>query len=107
VEIHASIFAVSDVTRILEALAVGNLASADELLPLVCHDLRNLAIEPPGQTLQPTALVQEAWFRLGANGQPRRGRIAPITLPRRAGAMRRILVERTRRAHSSSLTMKP
>ena len=48
VEIHASIFAVSDITRILEALALGDLASADELLPLVCHDLRDLAIEPLG-----------------------------------------------------------
>lgn len=65
VAIHATIFAVSDVTRILENLARGDRASADELLPLVYEDLRKLAAlkmadQAPGHTLQPTALVHEA-----------------------------------------------
>src|SRR6266536_217670 len=64
----------SDVTRILEAIQHGDGRAADELLPLVYEELRKLAArkmanEMPGQTLQPTALVHEAWVRLtgGAN----------------------------------------
>src|SRR5690348_10142353 len=60
---------VGDVTRILDAAAKGDPRAADELLPLVYDELRRLAAakmaqEQPGQTLQPTALVHEAWLRL-------------------------------------------
>ena len=59
----------SDVTRILSAIEQGDARAADELLPLVYQELRCLAAqkmshEPPGQTLQATALVHEAWLRL-------------------------------------------
>src|SRR4051812_26689379 len=60
---------VSDVTRILDAAQQGDPKAADELLPLVYEELRRLAAhrmvnESAGQTLQPTALVHEAWLRL-------------------------------------------
>jgi RNA polymerase sigma factor (TIGR02999 family) len=84
----------------LEAVARGNPAAAEELLPLVYEELRRLAAakmanEAPGQTLQPTALVHEAWLRLGGaasqgwNGREHFFRAA-------AEAMRRILVDRAR-----------
>ena len=62
--------AISDVTHIIERLQKGDPAAAGELLPLVYAELRKLAAhkmaqEAPGQTLQPTALVHEAWLRLG------------------------------------------
>src|SRR6266404_5794529 len=65
-------FRVSDVIRILEAAQQGDPQAADELLPLVYDELRRLAAhkmahEPPGHTLQPTALVHEAWLRLVGN----------------------------------------
>src|SRR5262249_34309911 len=61
-----------DATRLLEAAQKGDLKAADELLPLVYNELRQLAAakmarERPGQTLQPTALVHEAWLRLVGN----------------------------------------
>ena len=76
--------AVSDVTPILEAVARGDQASADELLPLVYQDLRKLAAlkmagQAPGHTLQPTALVHEAWLRLAGN-EPGRFSPAPPSL---------------------------
>ena len=60
----------SDVTRILSQIESGNPLAADELLPLVYDELRKLAAaklsqEKPGQTLQATALVHEAYLRLG------------------------------------------
>ena len=60
---------VSDVTSILQSIEQGDPTAAEELLPLVYDELRKLAAakmagEPPGQTLQPTALVPEAWLRL-------------------------------------------
>ena len=63
----------SDVTRILEAIEQGDPKAADELLPLVYEELRKLAIvrmasEKPGQTLQPTALVHEAWLKIAGEG---------------------------------------
>src|ERR1700679_1258663 len=66
----------SDVTRILEALAHGDPTAADELLPLFYQELRKLAAhkmsgQSPGHTLQPTALVHEAWLRL-AGSEPGR-----------------------------------
>src|SRR5881227_2430126 len=91
----------SDVTRILEAIQHGDGRAADELLPLVYEQLRRLAAhkmanEMPGQTLQPTALVHEAWLRLtgGANQEwNSRGHFFAAA----AEAMRRILVENARR----------
>jgi RNA polymerase sigma factor (TIGR02999 family) len=70
-------------------------------LPLVYEELRRLAAhkmaqEAPGQTLQPTALVHEAWLRLGADGQPPWKNRAHF-FAAAAEAMRRILVERARR----------
>ena len=79
----------------------GELPPAEELLPLVYEELRKLAAhkmaqEAPGQTLQPTALVHEAWLRLGADGQPPWKNRAHF-FAAAAEAMRQILVERARR----------
>ncbi len=90
----------SDVTRILDRVQQGERRAAEELLPLVYEELRQLAAhkmahEAPGQTLQPTALVHEAWLRLTAKDYPwdnRRHFFAAA-----AEAMRRILIERARR----------
>ena len=91
----------SDVTRAIEAMRQGDPQAADELLSLVYNELRRLAAdkmaqEPPGQTLQPTALVHEAWLRLGADAQPPWVNRAHF-FGAAAEAMRRILVERARR----------
>lgn len=92
----------NDVTRILSAMQHGDPRAADQLLPVVYDELRRLAghwlsHEAPGQTLQPTALVHEAWLRLvdGANGEHWDGRGHFFAAA--AEAMRRILVERARR----------
>jgi RNA polymerase sigma factor (TIGR02999 family) len=91
---------VSEVTRMLEAIDQGDTRAAEELLPLVYDELRRLAAhqmaaETPGQTLQPTALVHEAWLRLGADAQPAWQNRAHF-FAAAAEAMRRILVERAR-----------
>jgi RNA polymerase sigma factor (TIGR02999 family) len=91
----------SEVTQILEAIQHGNPKAADELLPLVYEELRKLAAhkmasERPGHTLQPTALVHEAWLRLAgdrASEFENRGHFVAAA----AEAMRRILVESARR----------
>ena len=91
----------SDVTRILERAQAGDPRAADELLPLVYGELRKLAAakmaqEIPGQTLQPTALVHEAWLRLvGSQNQQWNGRAHFFGAA--AEAMRRILIENARR----------
>ena len=93
----------SEVTQILEAIHQGNPKAAEELLPLVYEELRKLAAhkmanERPGHTLQPTALVHEAWLRLvgdRASEFENRGHFFAAA----AEAMRRILVERARRKH--------
>ena len=91
----------SDVTRILERVEQGDGKAAEELLPLVYGELRRLAAhkmanEMPGQTLQPTALVHEAWLRLtGGGNQEWNGRGHFFAAA--AEAMRRILVENARR----------
>jgi DNA-directed RNA polymerase specialized sigma24 family protein len=64
----------ADVTQILTAIERGEARAAEELLPLVYDELRRLAAsqlshQPPGQTLQATALVHEAWLRLGGTDQ--------------------------------------
>jgi len=91
----------SEVTRILSAIEHGDLHAAEELLPLVYEELRQLAAqrlaqEQPGQTLQPTALVHEAYLRLvgGADQSwDSRGHFFAAA----AQAMRRIVVETARR----------
>lgn len=91
---------VSDVTLLLQQIASGDAQAGDKLLPLVYDELRRLAAsklarEAPGQTLQPTALVHEAWLRLGGDAQPSwQGR--RHFLGAAAEAMRRILVDRAR-----------
>jgi len=94
----------SDVTQILEAAAQGDSAAAEELLPLVYEELRRLAAakmanEAPGQTLQPTALVHEAWLRLAQQSRAdwkNREQFYAVA----SEAMRRILVDRARRRRS-------
>lgn len=92
---------VSDVTRILEAANNGDPKAAEELLPLVYEELRRLASakmahEAAGQTLQPTALVHEAWLRLVGNLDPKWNGRAHF-FGAAAEAMRRILIDRARR----------
>jgi RNA polymerase sigma factor (TIGR02999 family) len=90
-----------EVTRILEAIDQGQKLASAELLPLVYRELRQLAahklsLERPGQTLQPTALVHEAWLRLvGAEDPGWDGRAHFFAAA--AEAMRRILIENARR----------
>lgn len=96
---------VSDVTRILEAAQRGDPTAADQLLPLVYDELRRLAAhkmanEAAGQTLQPTALVHEAWLRLVGDENPEfdgRGHFFAAA----AEAMRRILIDRARRKRAA------
>jgi RNA polymerase sigma factor (TIGR02999 family) len=92
----------SDVASFLDGLGAGGPATAEQLLPLVCDDLRRLAAyrsahEPAGQTLQPTALVHEVYLRLVgdkvATSWDGRGHFFAAA----AEAMRRILVENARR----------
>jgi RNA polymerase sigma factor (TIGR02999 family) len=92
---------VNDVTRILTRAQEGDAKAADELLPLVYAELRRLAAhkmanEAPGQTLQPTALVHEAWLRLGGDQQPVWQNRAHF-FGAAAEAMRRILIDRARK----------
>src|SRR3954471_12612304 len=92
----------SDVTLILQKIEQGDpRAAADELLPLVYQELRKLAAakmhrEAAAQTLQPTALVHEAWLRLGGDGQPSWQNRAHF-FAAAAEAMRRILIDRARK----------
>ncbi len=91
----------SDVTPILDSIAQGDPKAADELLPLVYDELRKLAAhkmaaEAPGHTLQPTALVHEAWLRIrGSEAKAWDGRRHFFAAA--AEAMRRILVDSARR----------
>jgi RNA polymerase sigma factor (TIGR02999 family) len=92
---------VSEVTRILDRVEQGDPKAAEELLPLVYEDLRRLAAskmvrENPDQTLQPTALVHEAWLRLAREEkQSWKGRTQFMIAA--AEAMRRILIDNARR----------
>ena len=95
----------SDVTRILSAIERGDPKAADQLLPLVYDELRRLAAsrmarEAPGQTLQATALVHEAYLRLLDGGQPQGWNGRGHFFAACAEAMRRILVERARHKRS-------
>ncbi len=91
----------SDVTRILNAIERGDAQATDELLPLVYEELRLLAAqklshEVPGQTLQATALVHEAYLRL-VGDEPQSWENRGHFFAAAAEAMRRILVENARR----------
>lgn len=89
------------VTQILAGLGAGHSGAASELLPLVYDELRHLAAsklarEKPGQTLQATALVHEAWLRL-VNSEQQNWQNRSYFFAAAAEAMRRILVESARR----------
>jgi RNA polymerase sigma factor (TIGR02999 family) len=91
----------SDVTRILNAIERGDAQATDELLPLVYEELRllaaqKLAHERPGQTLQATALVHEAYLRL-IGSEPRSWNGRGHFFAAAAEAMRRIIIENARR----------
>lgn len=89
-----------EVTRVLQAIRAGQPSAADELMRLVYDELRAMArarmqCERPGQTLQATALVHEAWLRLGEGPFANRAHFFSAA----AEAMRRILVDRARWKH--------
>jgi RNA polymerase sigma factor (TIGR02999 family) len=95
----------SEVTRILDAMAQGGTNAAYELLPLLYDELRQLAArelahEKPGQTLHATALVHEAYLRLVDGEATRRWNSRGHFFAAAGEAMRRILVENARRRHS-------
>ena len=95
----------SDVTRILTQIEQGDPAAAEQLLPLVYEELRKLAAaklaqEKPGQTLQATAIVHEAYIRLVDVEQTQRWNSRGHFFGAAAEAMRRILVERARQKQS-------
>jgi RNA polymerase sigma factor (TIGR02999 family) len=92
---------VSELTQILEAAQRGDVKAADHLLPLVYQELRviaaqKMAREAPGHTLQPTALVHEAWLRLVTPDQQAQFQNRAHFFGAAAEAMRRILVDRAR-----------
>src|SRR5260221_9401142 len=95
----------SEVTRILSAIEQGDPHAADQLLPLVYDELRKLAAEKmaherPGQTLEATALVHEAYLRLLGHGAEPHWNSRGHFFAAAAEAMRRILVDNTRRKQS-------
>lgn len=92
----------NDITQVLSAIEQGDPHAAEQLLPLVYEELRKLAAarlaqEKPGQTLQPTALVHEAYLRLVGNRTPQQWNSRGHFFGAAAEAMRRILVELARR----------
>lgn len=92
---------VSDVTRLIQAVERGEPQAAGDLLPLVYEELRKLAAhkmanEAAGHTLQPTALVHEAWLRL-VGGEPQNWNGRGHFFAAAAEAMRRILIDNARR----------
>jgi len=92
----------SDVTRILNAIEQGDPSAAEQLLPLVYHELRKLAAlqlahDRPGETLNPTALVHEAYLRLVGEGNERRYRDRSHFFAAAATAMRHFRIDRARR----------
>src|ERR1043165_9625596 len=91
----------SDVTQVLHAIGRGDGHASEDLLPLVYQELRKLAAvrmaqEQPGQTLQATAIVHEAWLRLVSDGA-RTWQNRAHFFGAAAEAMRRILIENARR----------
>jgi RNA polymerase sigma factor (TIGR02999 family) len=96
----------SDVTQILNAMESGDPSAASQLLPLVYDELRRLAAhrlgqEAPGQTLQATALVHEAYLRLvGGSAEVASFKDRSHFFAAAATAMRRILIDNARRKHA-------
>jgi RNA polymerase sigma factor (TIGR02999 family) len=95
----------SDLTCALDRMQPGDAKAAEELLPLVYDELRKLAAaklasEPPGQTLQPTALVHEAWLKLVGKENPKFAGRAHF-FAAAAEAMRRILIDNARRKRAA------
>ncbi|MBI5770109.1 MAG: sigma-70 family RNA polymerase sigma factor [Verrucomicrobia bacterium] len=93
-----------ELTLLLQRADAGDASAAEKILPLVYGELRKLAAarmarEAAGQTLQPTALVHEAWLRLGGEAQPEWKNRAHF-FAAAAEAMRRILVDNARRKHA-------
>lgn len=91
----------SEITQIMEAIGRGERSASEDLLPLVYNDLRRHAVvqmsrEAAGQTLQPTALLHEAWLRIAGDGTPQWQNRAHF-FGAAAEAMRRILIENARR----------
>ena len=91
----------SDVTELLNAIEAGEPKAADQLLPLVYEELRKLATarmanEKVGQTLQPTALVHEAWLKIAGDGQEHFANRRHF-FKAAAGAMQQILIDIARR----------
>ncbi len=96
----------SEVTRLLSAIEAGDPSAAEQLLPLVYQELRRLAaqrvsLEKPGQTLQATALVHEAYLRLIGGDAPTRWDGRGHFFAAAAEAMRRILIDQARRKKSA------
>src|SRR5262249_20151672 len=95
----------SEVTRILDAAKNGDPKAAEELLPLVYEELRKMAAyqmssQQPGHTLQPTALVHEAWLKLiGGGKQHWQGRKHFFSAA--SEAMRHILIDRARKRQAA------
>lgn len=91
----------SEVTQLLEAIDAGDPKAADQLLPLVYQELRKLAVvrmanEKAGQTLQPTALVHEAWLKIAGDGQEQFANRRHF-FKAAATAMQQILIDNARR----------
>jgi RNA polymerase sigma factor (TIGR02999 family) len=101
-----TMWAMSDVTRILSQIESGDPSAAEQLLPLVYEELRRvaavkLAQEKPGQTLQATALVHDAYLRLVDVNDAQRWDSRGHFFAAAAEAMRRILVDQARRRQSA------
>jgi RNA polymerase sigma factor (TIGR02999 family) len=95
----------SELTEIMQAIEAGDPLAADRLLPLVYDELRQLAAtylanEQPGQTLQPTALVHEAYLRLVGGANPGQWNSRGHFFAAAAVAIRRILIDNARRKRS-------
>src|SRR4051794_22454988 len=95
----------TDVTRILSAIEAGDLQAAEQLLPLVYDELRRLAAlqmahDRPGETLNPTALVHEAYLRLVGDGSDRRYQDRGHFFAAAATAMRHIRIDQARRKNT-------
>ena len=97
----------TDVTRILSRIENGDPSAAEQLLPLVYDELRKLAAaklanEKPGQTLQATALVHDAYLRLVGDGSDKQWDGRGHFFSAAAEAMRRILVDRARQENGKT-----
>ena len=103
----AILISMSDVTHILSQIESGDPAAAEQLLPLVYDELRKLAaarlaLEKPGQTLQATALVHEAYLRLVGPDQSRPFEGRAHFFAAAAEAMRKILIDKAAGNNASS-----